>query len=370
MSTSGATHAAHAANAANAVNAMAAPPLAGVRVVDLTELLPGPFLTQTLVEMGAEVVKIERPPHGDNARHLAPGLFAALNRGKHSLYCDLKSDSGLAEVRAQIAQADILIESYRPGVMRRLGLDYEGLREQFPRLIYLSLTGFGQDGPHALLPGHDINYLAAAGALSLTGTPGGPPVHQAMLPIADLAGASMALSALLAALYQRTGSGRGQYLDAALADSVLHWMAPRLGLFRQKAATTPDAQRAMLGGKPAYGVFRCRDGRYLTIAALEEHFWRGLNDVLGLFAANDACCVDHAARTANAETINARLAERVAEYDADTLMARLANADLPVFPVLDAVEAVAQARHRSGARITETEDGPLPGFPVTLEGMA
>lgn len=347
-----------------------APPLAGVRVIDMTELLPGPFLTQSLVEMGAEVVKVERPPHGDNARRLAPGLFAALNRGKRSLFCDLKRDSGLAELRELIAQADILIESYRPGVMRRLGLDYDSLREQFPRLIYLSLTGFGQDGPHALLPGHDINYLAAAGALSLTGAPGGPPEHQAMLPIADLAGASTALSALLAALYQRTASGRGQYLDAALADSVLHWMAPRLGLFRQKAATTPDAQRAMLGGKPAYGVFRCKDGRFLTIAALEEHFWRGLNSALGLFAADDPCCVDHAARIAHADAINARLAQCVAGYDADVLMARLAQADLPVFPVLDAVEAVAQARTRSGARITETESGPLPGFPVTLEGMA
>ncbi|AOY94472.1 CoA transferase [Cupriavidus sp. USMAA2-4] len=351
-------------------HAAGAPPLAGVRVVDLTELLPGPFLTQSLVDMGAEVVKIERPPHGDNARRMAPGLFDAVNRGKRSLFCDLKSESGLAEVREQIAQADILIESYRPGVMRRLGLDYDSLRAPFPRLIYLSLTGFGQAGPHALLPGHDINYLAAAGALSLTGAPGGPPEHQAMLPIADLAGASTALSALLAALYQRTVSGRGQYLDASLADSVLHWMVPRLGLFRQKAAATSDAQRAMLAGKAAYGVFRCKDGRYLTIAALEEHFWHGLNAALGLFAADDACCATHAARTAHADAINARLAECVAEYDADALMARLADADQPVFPVLDAAEAVAQARARSGARITETENGPLPGFPVTLEGMA
>ncbi|QEZ43634.1 CaiB/BaiF CoA transferase family protein [Cupriavidus oxalaticus] len=351
-------------------DAEAAGPLAGVRVVDLTELLPGPFLTQSLVDMGADVLKVERPPHGDNARRLAPGLFGALNRGKRSIFRDLKDAGDLAAVHEAIGGADVLIESYRPGVMRRLGLDYDHLRERCPRLIYLSLTGFGQEGPHADLPGHDINYLAAAGALSLTGAPGGPPQPQPMLPIADLAGASTALSALLAALYQRTASGQGQYLDVSLVDSVLHWMTPRLGLFRQKGAITPDTQRAMLCDKPAYGVFRCKDGRCLTIAALEEHFWRGLNAELRLFAADDPRCADHVARSTHAGLINARLAACVAEQDADALMARLADAGLPVFPVLDTAQAMAEAQTRSGARLAETPAGCLPGFPVHLHGMA
>lgn len=351
-------------------DAGAAGPLAGVRVVDLTELLPGPFLTQSLVDMGADVLKVERPPHGDNARRLAPGLFSVLNRGKRSVFCDLKNASELAAMREAIAGADVLVESYRPGVMRRIGLDYDSLREHHPRLIYLSLTGFGQAGPHADLPGHDINYLAAAGALSLTGVPGGPPEPQPMLPIADLAGASTALSALLAALFQRTVSGRGQYLDVSLADSVLHWMTPRLGLFRQKGVTNPDTQRAMLGDKPAYGVFRCKDGRCLTIAALEEHFWRGLNAELGLFAADDPRCANHVARSANAGPINARLAACVAEHEADALMTRLAAAGLPAFPVLDTAQAITEAQARPGARLAQTAGGYVSGFPVHLHGMA
>lgn len=329
-------------------------PLSGVRVVDLTELLPGPFLTQSLVDMGADVLKIERPPHGDNARVLSSGLFASINRGKRSLFCNLKDADGLAQARERIEDADVLVESYRPGVLQKFGLDYASLRERCPRLIYLSLTGFGQHGPYAGLPGHDLNYLAAAGALSLGGKAGGPPEHSSMLPVADLAGSSTALSALLAALYQRTVTGRGQYLDVSLTDCVRHWMTPRLGLFYGKGASTADAQRALLGGKAAYGVFRCRDNRYLTIGALEEHFWRGLNAALGLFPQEDPRCLDHVARNTNADVINVRLAERMAEEDANVLMERLAAADLPVYPVVDAFEATATAQ----CHVVQTPIGP------------
>ncbi|MBZ5794661.1 CoA transferase [Burkholderia contaminans] len=340
-------------------------PLSGVRVVDLTELLPGPFLTQSLVDMGADVLKIERPPHGDNARVLSPGLFAAINRGKRSIFCNLKDANDLAQARERIECADVLVESYRPGVLKKFGLDYASLRERCPGLIYLSLTGFGQQGPYAGLPGHDLNYLAAAGALSLGGKAGGPPEHSSMLPVADLAGSSTALSALLAALYQRTVTGRGQYLDVSLTDCVRHWMTARLGLFYGKGASTADAQRTLLGGKAAYGVFRCRDNRYLTIGALEEHFWHGLNATLDLFQEDDPRCVDHAARSTNADVINARLAERIAEEDAGVLMDRLAAADLPVYPVVGALEATANAQ----CHVTQTPIGPVTKFPVQMNGM-
>ncbi|MFP5476993.1 MAG: CoA transferase, partial [Gammaproteobacteria bacterium] len=180
-----------------------APPLAGITVLDFSELLPGPFFTQMLAEMGAEVIKVERPPHGDNARRLGPGGFEAVNRGKKSVLLDLKDEAGRARAHALLAGADVLVESYRPGVMTRLGLDHASLQAAHPRLVYVSLSGYGQDGPWAQLPGHDINYLAAAGVMALSGEPGGPPAPGFGLPAADLCGAMYALSATLAALLQR-----------------------------------------------------------------------------------------------------------------------------------------------------------------------
>jgi crotonobetainyl-CoA:carnitine CoA-transferase CaiB-like acyl-CoA transferase len=175
-------------------------PLEGVRIVDFSELLPGPFMTQNLCELGAEVIKIERPPHGDSARRMAPGLFEAVNRGKQSRVLDLKQPAGRERAIALISQADILVETYRPGVMSRLGLGYEAMKVLNPRLIYASLTGYGQSGPMAALPGHDLNYLAVGGAIALSGHGASTPAHAFGLPAADLCGAMYGFSAILAAL--------------------------------------------------------------------------------------------------------------------------------------------------------------------------
>src|SRR5690606_3470150 len=138
----------------------------GLRVLDFSELLPGPFFTQSLVEMGAHVIKVERPPHGDNARKLAPGLFASINRGQHSLKVDLKDPTQAQALRQQVAEADVVVEGFRPGVMKRLGFGYEELATLNPRIVYVSLSGYGQQGSMAHMPGHDINYLATAGVLA------------------------------------------------------------------------------------------------------------------------------------------------------------------------------------------------------------
>jgi len=159
-------------------------PLQGIRILDFTELLPGPFLSQNLLEMGATVIKVERPPHGDNARLMAPGVFQAANRGKKSIQIDLKSAQGLEQIEQLLLTADMVLEAYRPGVMKRLGLDYASLSIRFPKLIYASLSGYGQAGARALWPGHDLNYQAGSGALALSGLPDGRPEHVFGPPVA------------------------------------------------------------------------------------------------------------------------------------------------------------------------------------------
>ncbi|PZQ00584.1 MAG: CoA transferase [Variovorax paradoxus] len=346
-----------------------AAPLSGVTVVDFSELLPGPFFTQSLAEMGARVVKVERPPGGDNARRMGPGAFEAVNRGKQSLLADLKDPAQRAEVRALVAQADVVVESYRPGVMARLGLDYDSLRESCPRLVYVSLSGYGQDGPWAKLPGHDINYLAAAGALAISGEPGGPPAHNFALPVADLCGAMYALSATLAALLQRQHTGRGQHLDVALADCVLHWMNPRLGAYGADGATELEAQRAATLAKPAYGSFTCRDGRALSVAALEDHFWARLCEALDMGPFADPAYRMLGARKKEAQAINARIAAQLAGRDAAQAFEELARHDLPVAPVVAPGDLAGLAQFAQRGRLAGTAPLSLARFPVPLEGV-
>lgn len=349
--------------------ATARPPLQGITVVDFSELLPGPFLTQNLAEMGARVLKIERPPHGDNARHLGQGAFEAVNRGKQSLLADLKDEAQRAQVRELIASADVVVESYRPGVMARLGLDAASLCQAYPQLIYVSLSGYGQTGPWADLPGHDINYLAAAGVLAVSGTPSGAPAQSFGLPVADLCGAMYALSATLAALFQRQATGRGQHLDVALADCALHWMNPRLGAYRAGGADTLQAQRDITLVKAAYGAFRCRDGRYLSIAALEDHFWKRLCTALDLGPFDGAEYAGHKARKAVADAINQRIQQAVEGMDSHDAFDLLCRHDVPCAPVVPPAELAAQPHFVSRGKFAPGADLPLVRFPVRMEGV-
>jgi crotonobetainyl-CoA:carnitine CoA-transferase CaiB-like acyl-CoA transferase len=347
----------------------AGPPLAGVTVLDFSELLPGPFLTQCLADMGAHVIKIERPGGGDAARKLSPGVFASVNRGKSSVVADLKSEQGRADVLALLAEADVLVESYRPGVLSRLGLGYDALAPTHPTLVYASLTGYGQNGPDAMLPGHDINYLAAAGALSLMMTDAGEESARG-LPIADLAGAMAGLSAVLAALWQCGRTGRGQYLDVSLTQSVLHWMNPRLGHFVHIGATDARTQRRIAAQRPAYGIFRCADGEAITLAALEDPFWQRLMRVVPLASYDDARFGAYAARAPQAAAINAALASAFCTMDSVSLLARLYEADVPAMRLVEPSD-LAQADHvRARDAMAQTDAGPLANFPVRLEGMA
>ena len=344
-------------------------PLAGITVIDFSELLPGPFFTQNLAEMGARVIKIERPPGGDNARRMGAGAFASINRGKQSLLVDLKDESQRAQVRELVSTADVLVESYRPGVMARLGFDHASLRADFPRLIYVSLSGYGQDGPWANLPGHDINYLAAAGVLALSGQPGGPPEQSFGLPVADLCGSMYALSSTLAALFQRERTGRGQHLDVALAECALHWMNARLGAFQGGVAASLDQQREATQIKPAYGIFRCRDKRYLSVAALEDHFWHRLCEVLdmGEFAADAYRELD--ARKKRAPDINTRMAEQIGKQDLAVLNEVLIRSDIPASPVVAPSELAASPQFAQRGLMADGAPLSLVRYPVRMEGV-
>lgn len=340
-------------------------PLAGLRVLDLSELLPGPFMTQSLVELGADVLKVERPPHGDPLRRSAPALFVAVNRGKRTLRADLKSDEGRARVLELAGEADVLVESYRPGVVARLGLDTAMLHRRNPALVVVSLSGYGAHGPRAQWPGHDINYLSAAGLVGMAMKDDSAPSFG--VPVADLAGATYALAALQAALLQRTRTGRGQHLDVSLTDCAAHWMNPRLAALHAAAGDAGRVRREVQQ-RPGYGVFRCRDGQYLSVAALEDHFWQALVDTLPLpgFDAQ----ARYADRVPRAGAINQAIAAALLQEDMASALERLAAADVPVAEVIGLAQAAGSETLVARRLFVETDVGPLARFPVALEGMA
>ena len=256
-----------------------AQPLAGIRILDLTRLLPGPYMTMLLADLGAEVIKIETPLVGDYAR-IAPaemgvgGLFDAVNRNKKSLALNFRNPRGRDISLRRVEKADVVIEGFRPGAVEHWRIDYPSLQAVNPRIVYLSLSGYGQSGPYRDRAGHDLNYMAVGGGLDLIGEEGGPPIPCGM-QIADLGGGMLAAIAILAALIGRERLDTGMYLDVALMDVVPSWVNPLAGggYFSSKTI----AQRgttALSGGLPCYNVYETADGGYLSVGALEPHFWK------------------------------------------------------------------------------------------------
>jgi alpha-methylacyl-CoA racemase len=263
-------------------------PLAGIKVLDFSTLLPGPMAGLILAEAGAEVIKIERPGTGEEMRQYVPRWgreavgFAMLNRGKKSLAINLKDRSALKLLPPLIEEADILLEQFRPGVMERLGLGYEAVAKVNPRIIYCSITGYGATGPKAEVAGHDLNYIGDTGLLALGMGPAEAPVVPPAL-IADLAGGTYpAVVNILLALLQRTMTGRGTHLDIAMTDNMfmLSYWAIAQGLTTGK---WPQNGRALLtGGSPRYRIYPTKDGKFLAVAALEQKFWDRFCEVIGL----------------------------------------------------------------------------------------
>jgi crotonobetainyl-CoA:carnitine CoA-transferase CaiB-like acyl-CoA transferase len=243
--------------------------LEGLHVLDLTRLLPGPFCTMLLGDLGADVVKVEEPEHGDGAR--SSPLFLLINRNKRSLTLDLKSAEGRSLFLRLVESADVVVESFRPGVMERLGLGYLTLAEVNPRLIYASLSGFGQSGPYRDRAGHDLNYLALAGVLGYNVGRDGQPVPPAV-QVADLGAGTLAAVAILAAVVARQQSGVGQNVDVSLFASAVSWLPTLIApLFAAGKAVAPG-EPVLAGGLPHYDVYATADGRYVSLGALEPKF--------------------------------------------------------------------------------------------------
>ncbi|MBI4799274.1 MAG: CoA transferase [Desulfarculus sp.] len=254
------------------------PALAGLKVLDLSMNLPGPYLTWLLACLGAEVLKLENPVGGDYARGIGAGLgaayFATLNRGKQSLALNLKHAKGRDICLKLLESHDILVEGFRPGTCERLGLGFAELSARFPRLIQVSITGYGQEGDYSQKAGHDINYLAQAGVLGMTGTREG---HLALpgVQMADLAGGSWpALAGLLAAVIQRGNTGRGQLVDAAMYDGSLSMATMVFAGVAAGLSEDGPARMLLNGGAPCYGLYRTQDGGHMSLGALEPKFWQ------------------------------------------------------------------------------------------------
>lgn len=347
--------------------------LAGVRVLDLTRLLPGAFCSQLLADMGAEVIKIEDPRGGDYNRGWEPkakeesGSFLLLNRNKKSVTLNLKSPEGHEAFRRLAATADILLEGFRPGVMDRLGLGYEALKAANPRLIYCSISGFGQDGPLRLAPGHDINYLGIAGALQLFGKAGDGPMVPG-LSIADVGGGSlMASTGILAALYARSTTGEGQHIDISMTDGAVAWLALH-GADRLFGGIEPrGGERPWIGQAPCYNIYRCADGRYVALGALEPHFWERFCDLVDLPCDLRA----HYPEGEEAERQRTALQELFLTRSRDEWAAAGEAADIPLTAVNDMAEAFVHPQLVHREMLLEVEhpvEGTVPqlGFPIKL----
>lgn len=260
--------------------------LSDITVLDLSMFLPGPFCSMILADFGARVIKIERPGSGDPMRDFLPrypsysGNFSILNRNKESMTLNLKSDEGRSVFMRLIEKSDILIESFRPGVMDRLDLRYKDVSKVNKRMIYCSISGFGQDGPYRNVAGHDINYIAMNGILDLSGKKGESPVLPGAF-IADIGGGAYpALTGILLALLARYTTGKGQFIGISMFDCSFLWLYYAAGTYFTSGDIASRGMELVNGGSPRYQIYATKDDHYLAVGALEDHFWYNLCDLL------------------------------------------------------------------------------------------
>ena len=257
-------------------------PLEGIKVLDLTGLLPGPFCTMFLGDYGADIIKIEQPRIGDIIRHLSPSAkatsrpFLMVNRNKRSLTLNFKEAEGKEIFYKLVGDADVIIEGFRPGVVKKLGIDYETVKNINPRVIYCSISGYGQDGPYVLKAGHDLNYISYAGILGIEGRKEGVPQVPAF-QIADIAGGALqAINGILLALLARNTTGKGQYVDIAMLDGAIACL-PFFVTEEMVGDVIPGSETNKLTGKYAcYSIYKTKDEKYISLGGIEPHFWEAL----------------------------------------------------------------------------------------------
>lgn len=339
---------------------MSASPLAGLLVVDLSRLLPGPLTSRLLADLGARVIKVEEPEVGDPVRMAPPlrggtgALAGLLLAGVESVALDLKERSGCTVLEALLDRADVLVESFRPGTLARFGFPLERLRERWPRLVVCSISGWGTDGPYAARAGHDLTYQAIAGVLA-------PTAAMPASPVADLIGAWSAVSAVLAALVERERTGRGSHVDAALFDAGLHanltaWAAGAES--RKKIGESLP----LTGALPCYNLYRTAEGDPLALAALEPHFWRRFCTAAGR---KDLIRKQYSASRRAHRKVETLIRSRTrAEW-----LELLTREDIPAEMVLSAAEAREHPQTRARGVVADGPDAlPRLAFPARLDG--
>lgn len=336
-------------------------PLADVRVLDLSRLLPGPFCTLILSDLGAAVDKLEDPHVGDYLRLFPPlrgglsGRFLALNRDKRSLCLDLKRPEGRAALLRLLPRYDVVVESFRPGVLDRLGLGYGVMHAHNPRLVLCSISGYGQDGPYKDRAGHDLNYCAMAGVLGLSGEGPDRPPHPLPIQLADVAGGALwAATAINAALYAAARTGRGRHLDVSMCEGSLAFLIPDLGNLDAGGAEPQRGAELLTGGGACYGVYRTQDGRYLSVAALEPKFWLAFNAAIG----RPGDPAELLAGPAEQARIRAEIQATLGQRTRDEWELIFAGVDACVEPVLTLAEARAHRLHQAREAFFVIEDGP------------
>ena len=333
--------------------------LSGIRVIDLSLFLPGPMMTMMMADQGAEVIKVE-PMTGDPAREQAPFeggqsvWFRNLNRGKKCQTLDLKSEDGKAALWALIDTADVFVEGFRPGVMARLGFDYAAVSARNPRIVYCSISAFGQTGALAHHPAHDMAVQAMAGFLSVNDGPDGSPVVPGVAS-ADMAASLTALSAVLMALIGRERSERGDYIDCAMFDSLLPWCAHIAGDAIMGGAAPASSRQRSLGGAAFYQVYTCADGKHIALGGREMKFAINL-----LTALDRPDLIAHAERPAGEQAeLIAFLAQTFAIKSRDQWVSWFANKDVAFAPVLDFREALDAAHIAERGLLIEGEGGHM-----------
>ncbi|WP_070154533.1 CaiB/BaiF CoA transferase family protein [Sphingobium phenoxybenzoativorans] len=344
-------------------------PLQGTRVIDLTRILSGPFATQMLGDLGAEIIKIERPGTGDETRGFAPFIggeshyFLGVNRNKKSLALDLSDPRGRDILIDLVREADVLIENFRPGVMERLGLSYAVLAEANPRLVYCAISGFGQDGPLRDAPAFDIVIQALTGVLSLNGEPGGVPTKLG-IPLGDMAGGLFGAIAILAALNERASTGAGRQIDVSLFDSLIGM----LGYYAQLAFVTgrdPEPTGSRHPNIVPYGVYPASDGT-MVIACLTQIFWVKLCAGLGISEmAEDPRFATVTGRVAHRDIIDAAVSERTRTFTVQQLGKILQDADIPSAPILGVTAALTHPQSVARNMVVEVDHSSAGDMKMT-----
>ena len=359
-------------------------PLTGIRVLDLTRLLPGPWATMLLADLGAEVIKVENPgTGGDPARHAEPRYvvgsasesvyFCNANRNKRSLVLDLKDAAGRDALHRLVREADVVVESSRRGVAERLGIGYDQLRAIKPTIIYCALSGYGQTGPLSGLAGHDLNIAGMSGLLQRSAAEA--PAMPNML-MGDYAGGMMVVVGILSAIVDRERHGRGAFLDVSMLDALMSWTT--IQMTRAFATQVDPAQTAELegfGGNPRYGIYRTRDGKYVTVSLLEKKYWdafcelQGRTDLVNPHETEADRLTSHGSRGAAYR----RFLEAIfLTRDRDDWIADLQAKDIPVCPVLTPDELASSAQGNARGHFLEVPCAhlgrPVPqiGFPFRM----